>query len=123
MIIRKRVQWQESNVSFIFGLFNRRAHILTVPLVLTIITLSRTVNEMVHQHCWWDLLSAVVGRPPCRQARIRPLELIVIIEARHAALPTLDSTLIIECVAPMPPTPFALAKSAVAAPLVFVIRA
>jgi hypothetical protein len=45
MIIRKRVQWQEINVRFIFGLFNRRAYVLAVPLVLTIIALSRTVNQ------------------------------------------------------------------------------
>ena len=118
MIIRERAQWQESNVSLILGLFDRRVHILTVPLILTLIALSSTINQ------WWDPLTLVVVRPSCCRARISPFGLIVIVEARHAAALTFSSTLVIVGVALMPATTFALnAESAAAAPLVFVLRA
>ena len=45
MIIRERAQWQESNVSLILGLFDRRVHILTVPLSLTPTALSSIINQ------------------------------------------------------------------------------
>jgi hypothetical protein len=124
MIIRKRDRWQEGNVRFILDLLDRRASVLAVPFFLSITTLSSTVNEVTHPHCWWGLLTTVVDRLSRRRVRSSALVIIVTVVTRHAATLTLGFALIIDSIAPIPITPFALdAESAVTAPLVFFIRA
>jgi hypothetical protein len=124
MVTRKRNHWQEGDVRFVLDLLNRCASILAIPFFLATTAYSSTVNEVTNHHCWWDLLTPVVDRLSCRRVRGSALVITVMVVARHVAALAIGSTLVIVSIVPIPVTPFALdAESAVAAPLVFLIRA
>jgi hypothetical protein len=95
---------------------------MAFPFFLATTTLSSTINEVIHPHCRWNLLTSVVVRLAYRRVQISPLELIVIVVARLAAALTLGSALVIEHHAPTPIAPFTLdAEFTAAAPLVFLL--